>query len=417
MRLLSVCCYLAVLAACLGIASCGNRIADTSWYATDCSQDIQSGQGLGIQAIPDELQNYRQLYCKYTEIGAPNGKPIRIFAQNEISNEQLLYARSLLEFYLEDFPGSRYGSDKSDIANAIANNGAVLSMLNGHDGEFELQYDTGIIGQPLYEDETPTIGSRAYIDNDFERRDAAFEEILHFVHDAGIGVDFPGAMQGAAPEFQRHIRAAATNGLPENKGLWADDRRAEDWLEELRLEGSITQEYLAAVIDSYYGLWGAFTEAPGGMWGMYVAKTRDEIATDDPMGYEVVRMFFGPYLTFPARVDPGFSGTFLMNFDAAYLYTHKSQYLVNVSLLGANDAGIEANDQDNLLAGNQGNNRIDARGGTDTVAFSGEFENYEIVVIDSEIQVADSRGIDATDRLLNVEFLQFADRRVPVSDL
>ena len=49
--------------------------------------------------------SYGRLFCKYTEVTAPGGGPIRLFAQREVSNEQMLYARGVLEFYLEDVPG------------------------------------------------------------------------------------------------------------------------------------------------------------------------------------------------------------------------------------------------------------------------------------------------------------------------
>lgn len=400
------------------LASAGGACSsdDQSWYSTDCAADLRAGEANGIFAIPDSIKEYRRLFCKYTEISAPNGKPIRIFAQNDISNEQLLYARGLTEFYLQDFPGSRFGTDKSAIANALADNEHTLSMLNGRDGQYRLPFGSGIIGQTLYDNETPAIGTPAYINNDYERRDAAFEEILHFVHDAGIGIDFPGAPKGAAPEYQSYIRAAATNALPENTGIWADDERAIDWLEEIRAEGSITQEYLASVIDSYYGLWGPFTDSDGGMWGLYVAKTRDEIFEKDPMGYEVVEMFFHPYLTFPARVDPGFEGTFRIAFDSAHPYTHKSQYLVNVVLLGDKDSNVLGNDQDNRLTGNRGNNILDAAGGEDTAVYSGIYDDYEVARTDEGIQVRDRRGTDGTDLLKNIEFMEFSDRTEATND-
>ena len=43
----------------------------------------------------------------------------------------------------------------------------------------------------------------------------------------------------------------------------------EDWLEELEREDLLAQEYIASVIDSYYGLWAAWDEDEGGMWGIW----------------------------------------------------------------------------------------------------------------------------------------------------
>ena len=388
-----------------------------------CVDQIANGAALGITAVPEQFaESYGRLFCKYTEVIAPNGGPIRIFAQREISNEQLIYSRSVLEFYLEDVPGTRHGADKTAIANTMAENGASLLIFKGHDGEFEFFESEedwrGMDGQALFEDEVAVPGSAWYIDNVFEgHRDATFEEILHLVHDYGIGVDVDWAPPGAAPEFQQEIRKAQINGL-ETNGLWAQDERVADWIEELREEGSLTQEYLASVVDSYYGLWGAFDEREGGMWGFYVAKTREEIAEKDPMGFALMESFFNPYLTFDARLDPSFDGVFTMTFDPEIPYTHKSQYLVRATLTGANDSGLEGNDQDNTLTGNSGANLLDGGDGIDTAVFEGTMAEYEISREGNLFIFNDTiEGRDGRDRLQAVEQLQFRDGLRPTEDL
>lgn len=387
-------------------------------YSTDCQKDIDSSQAFGIKTIPDDLKWYCRLYCKYTEVLAPNGKPIYIFAQNEISNEQVLYARGILEFYLEDVPGSAYGSNKDAIANSLSNNGHILSMMNGYDGQYSVPFFAWpLIGQQLFGNETPAIGSKAYINNNYHRRDAAFEEIFHFVHDAGIGIDFPGALQGAVPEYQQKIRAATNNTLSKDKTLWASDKREADWLEELREEGSLTQEYIVSVIDSYYGLWGAFTKRPGGMWGIYVAKTHEEIAEKDPMDYALMEMFLNPYLTFESRIAADFEGTFIAYFDPDIPYTHKSQYLVNLTLTGSNDSGITANDQDNRLKGNQGNNILDGREGVDTVVVDGNYAEYDLRQNEVGLTLISNTGNSGTDILKNIELIQFTDKTLGLARL
>jgi hypothetical protein len=56
-----------------------------------CPDHLASGADLGIQPVPLQLQDsYGKIFCKYTEIIAPNGDPIRLFAQREISNDQML---------------------------------------------------------------------------------------------------------------------------------------------------------------------------------------------------------------------------------------------------------------------------------------------------------------------------------------
>jgi len=388
-----------------------------------CVDQIANGAALGITAVPEQFaESYGRLFCKYTEVIAPNGGPIRIFAQREISNEQLVYSSSLLEFYLEDVPGTRHGADKTEIANTMAENGATLLLLKGHDGEFEIFEDDSmwreIDGQPLYQDEIAAPGSTWYIDNIFEgHRDATFEEILHLVHDNGIGIDVDWMPPGVAPEFQHEIRLAEINAL-ETNGLWAQGERTADWIEELREEGSLTQEYLASVVDSYYGLWGAFDEREGGMWGIYVAKTREEIAELDPMGNDLMAAFFNPYLTFEARIDPSFDGVFSMAFDPSLPYTHKSQYLLRASLVGSLDSGLKGNEQDNTLRGNRGSNILDGGDGFDTVVFEGAIAEYEITRDGGALIITDRiEGRDGRDRLEAVEQLQFKDGPRSTADL
>ena len=237
------------------------------------------------------------------------------------------------------------------------------------------------------------------------------------MHDNGIGIDVDWMPPGVAPEFQREIREAEINAL-ETNGLWAQGERTADWIEELREEGSLTQECLASVVDSYYGLWGAFDERDGGMWGIYVAKTRDEIAEKDPMGFALMEAFFNPYLTFEARIDPAFDGVFAMAFDPELPYTHKSQYLVRATLTGTNDSGLEGNDQDNTLRGNRESNFLDGGDGEDTVLFTGIFAEYDISVEGETLVVADTvEGRDGVDRLEAVEWLEFGDGRRSSAEL
>ena len=387
--------------------------------SNECPEHLASGSDLGITAVATDLaDSYGRLFCKYTEVVAPNGKPIRIFAQSEISNDQLVHARSVLEFFLEPVPGSRYGSDKTAIANSMANNQATLLMLKGYDGEFDVERVRGVRGQPLYEDETVPTGSPWYIDNAYEdHRDASFEEILHLVHDTGIGIDFEGAPSGGAPEYQKQIRAAEINALDTN-ALWAQGDRTADWIAELRGEGSLTQEYLASVVDSYYGLWGAFTERKGGMWGIYVAKTRDEIAAKDPRGYELMEMFLNPYVTYEARIPEDFDGTFTMAFDPELPYTHKSRYLLDATLTGARDSGLVGNDRDNRLRGNRGANLLDGGDGTDTAVMSGPRSEYDIKLVPGGVVLTDTVSErDGTDTLRRIELVEFAHGVVSIAEL
>ena len=59
--------------------------------------------------------------------------------------------------------------------------------------------------------------NRFLMTNDFDHRDAAFEEILHLIHDMGIGVDGSNSISNPAlPEYQAEIRAAQINAIYKN---------------------------------------------------------------------------------------------------------------------------------------------------------------------------------------------------------
>ncbi len=84
--------FLLVLFACGSSGGGGSTTA-----STDCSADITTGTAMGITAIPDTAaSSYKNNFCKYTQLTAPNGGQIAFYAQNKITNEQLIRARSIL---------------------------------------------------------------------------------------------------------------------------------------------------------------------------------------------------------------------------------------------------------------------------------------------------------------------------------
>lgn len=374
-----------------------------STFGTPAAPMGEANPELGIEnVIPSELNNlYKKHFNRYTKVTAPNGGIIHIVAQSDLSEDQIVRCRSILEHYLHDFPGSEFGNDKSEIANKMAENNAILCLLNGQD-DGKNKVANRITGQALFQNEIQVEGHDWYINQNYKHRDAAYEEILHLVHDTGIGVDGKNTNPGAAPEFQQKIRAAQESAL-ENK-IWGLDSDA--WIKELRNENSLSQEYLAAVIDAYYGLWGAWTEnATHGMGGVYLGKDREDMKTDDPMGFDIADGdFFHPYLTYNARIDASFSGTFSLKFDSAKPYTHHAQYLKDITLTGNNDTDVVVNSWDNVLQGNSGMN---------TVIFSGNKAEYTIEKKNDVTTITHSVSDgDGTNVISGFEKAQFADETI-----
>ncbi|NOI64675.1 hypothetical protein F0227_00425 [Vibrio sp. 99-8-1] len=304
-----------------------------------------------------------------------------------------------MQHYLTDFPGSTYGADKSAVANKMVENNATLLLLNGSDDGRNPARD--LDGQSLYQNEIQVEGGTWYQSQDFSHRDATFEEILHLVHDYGIGVDQNARFIGALPAYQANIRNAQVHA--QTNKLWAFSADFQEWVTEITAENSLSQEYLASVIDSYYGLWGSWNGSTKyGMWGGYIAKTRDEIAVEDPVGNAVVKEFFHPYLTYNARIDSGFSGDFSLKFDAAKAYSHHSQYLKDVTLTGLNPSNVIVNQMDNQITGNQAENQV---------IFSGNSSQYQITKQpDGSTTVKDLvNSRDGVNYLKNIEKARFTD--------
>ncbi len=338
----------------IGLSACSSSVSAPA-------QDNYNPETGITNVIPAGLGSiYTDNFNRYTKVTTPNGGSIHIVAQSNLTDEQIIRCRNILEFYLTDYPGSEYGSDKSAVADKMAENGAILCLLNGQDDGTNPAGEQ-VTGQPLYQNEIQVEGGSWYMNQDYEHRDASFEEILHFVHDNGIGIDGDNALPGASPAFQAEIRAAQQNASANN--LWGIGQ--DEWIEELTEENSLSQEYLASAVDCYYGLWGAWTESEThGMWGIYVGKTREDMQIDDPMGYDLMtNKFFHPYLTYNARIDASLDGNFSLKFDASKPYTHHSRYLKDVTLLGNNNNTVTVNESDNNITGNAGIN---------TVIFSGK---------------------------------------------
>jgi hypothetical protein len=352
----------------------------------------------GIKALPEDSPYRSEGFTKYVEVTAPNGKSIPIIAQQGVRDIAVARCKNMLKFYLTNVPGSKYGSDKSAVANAMANNHAMLMMPEGEHREGE---EPEIDAQPQFESETPVDGSRWYINNNWEHRDAAFEEIFHLLHDNGIGT----YKRGALPQYQKELKTEAIKAIKDCRWGIAVDPHVKDWIEELRREDSLAQEYIASVIDSYYGLWAAFDENPGGMWGIYIAKTREEIKEKDPNGYKLLEAFLPPMMIgYESLIDPNFRGTFSLQLNEDIPYTHKSQYYVEATLTGKNNSNLLGNDADNTFRGNNGNNTLNGGEGNDTVIFRGKKEEYEITdnIIKDTVQ-----GRDGTDTLISIELIQF----------
>jgi len=216
-----------------------------------------SGSPNGIVPMPDNVDEAFKVFDRYTKTIAPNGKPIHIVAQKGYTDKQVVYARKILENHLTNVPGSLYGSDKSAIANAMADNNAVLTLFHSTESmqtERARQFfRSGVNAQDLRAYETIVEGTPEYMDNDKPVRDASYEEILHLIQDYGINE--------ADPVLSEKLWAAYRDALA--KGLYT-------------LEDTETNEYFICGLEAYFDIWRHDPSGDGTREGEYMVLTRTE---------------------------------------------------------------------------------------------------------------------------------------------
>ncbi|GEM_PF-5069759 len=230
--------------------------------------DLNHLKGDGVIKISSDNVSGQigKIFSKYLYTTAPNGGRIEIFGTSGVSDDQMLYAREILEQYLT-CSGNVYKSiHKQAIANSMANKKCAMVFW-----DTEEQYESnmsklifsGYNLQDLYATESWGSGNR----------DASYEEILHLVHNYGI-----------APtlfNYQKRLQKANDDAI--DKGIW------KPWGGDLP-KADFDDEYFAAVMDCYLGLWSG---QGGTMGGSYSPSDKDELKSIDPVGYKLIEDLFG----------------------------------------------------------------------------------------------------------------------------
>jgi len=358
------------------------------------------------------------IFTKYTRVEAPNGKAIHMLAQAEWTDDQIIKARNVLTFLLTDFPGSEYGSDKSEIANSMADRSATMVLFKDPEA-MDIAFSSGLWRldlsmQDLRANECPWEGSDDYMNH--LTRDASYEEIWHLVHDNGI--------KQVVPDMIAELRKANDLAAEAGWDAYPDDEPQEH-----------PNEYFSVLIDNYYELWTVKPKLyegnpisderlPDGHshFGRYFATTRDKVEAMDPGGFELIEKFLPPYLTYEPVLPEDFNGCFSLELNTDEPYTWKSQHLKDVSLSGINNSNIIGNAFDNKLTGNKGDNKlaggpgddtINGLDGSDTVILSGNFNEYTLVQEKDGLKISDKiSDRDGNDKLSGIEFLKFKDKTI-----
>lgn len=367
-----------------------------------------SGSPTGIVPMPDTADPIFGLFDRYTKVVAPNGKPIHIVVEPGYADRQVIYARTVLINHLTDLPGSTYGRDKSTIANAMANSGAILFLFK--DTSTFQNYFRGLPrnvntnGQDLRAYETILEGTPGYMDQRDPTRDASYEEIMHFVQQYGI---MPGHPTLHHDLFDAFYEAREKNIY--------------------RLDANETDEYFICGFEAYYDMWAHDPGGEGHRENEYLPISHMSLKVNDPKMYDIIEGFMGKHWRYMAEVVEEYRGAFSLARDEDLTYTYKSQHLRKAALTGDNNSDLIGNDSDNTLFGNSGNNEIapgagfdviDGGPGIDTAIFPGNRSQYIIRPLDGRLIVdGEQYARDGQNILINVERLQFADTTVEANSL
>lgn len=366
-----------------------------------------SGSANGIVPIPKNVDPVFKVFDRYTKIVAQNGRPIHIVVEPGYADRQVIYARKVLINHLTNLPGTKYGHDKTTIANAMANNQAILFLFKDEEtfrGYFRdmqaKKFD--INGQDLRAYETILEGTTGYMAQKDPRRDASYEEIMHFVQQWGIRDGHPTLDQALYDAF------------------W--DARAKN---VYMLDYDETHEYFICGFEAYYDMWAHDPEGDGTREDEYVPISNISLKVNDPKMYEIVEEFMGKHWLYMAEVVDAFDGTFSLTRDKDLTYTYKSQHLHKAALTGNKNSNLTGNDSDNVLFGNSGDNIItpmagfdvvDGGPGLDTVTFPGNRSEYIVRNQDGRLIVDGiNYSRDGQNILINIEKMQFKDKTLNVS--
>ncbi|MBN1224295.1 MAG: hypothetical protein JXB23_13695 [Candidatus Aminicenantes bacterium] len=160
--------------------------------------DIRDSEN-GIVSLPASVPAvFTDVFVKHTKVLAPNGMPIHILAQAGWTDEKILKVRNILEHMLTDFPGPEYGSDKTAVANAMADRKAAMILFENSEESRKamrgpLRDSADLEMQSMWANEITAEGSDDYMNH--ITRDAAYEEIWHLVHEGDDMAVFSGSYE------------------------------------------------------------------------------------------------------------------------------------------------------------------------------------------------------------------------------
>ena len=198
----------------------------------DINQDT-----LGIVDLPDNVDTrISAVFEKYTHLEVSEGAVIPILAQEEISTSQILHVKKILKEFLIDVEGSGRGANNTALINAVYMSNASLALLRDEreydNPNVQLLFNSGAKGHDIPCTEIFYEGTNDYMNS--TKREATYEEVLHFVHNYGI--------VNALPSMQLAIDQAMNNAIENGFYVPLSDIPVEDY----------DDEYFALAMEVYF---------------------------------------------------------------------------------------------------------------------------------------------------------------------
>lgn len=355
----------------------------------------------GIVRLPvDTDLRILQVFQNGTIVRTPAGRPMHMLIQRGVGPLEVMQARNAIEEVLAPVPGSRYGEDKTKIAEAIADAGAVFmlfrderSIPNWRPGSLA---GTKLGGMALLADQIEFAG-----DPPGKTPDTSLSAAVRYVYEFGI--------VEAMPDYADRVEAALDAALA--RGVVAKS------LVEQFERTQAASIYLATAVEVYYDMW---AEEPTGIARkFYGCATREQLSLRDPEVMALIEGFFAPDRPGMTLISPALDGSFSMAPEPGHRGWLADSHLTNATMTGSRDGSIVGNARDNRLIGNDGDNTFTGAGGDDTIegglgsdlaVYRGPIGQYH-VERDSDtiyvIDLVDDR--DGSDVLTGVERLRFKD--------
>lgn len=219
--------------------------------------------------------------------------PLLIEAKaRENSTAKVAHVKKVLQFYLDNFP--------AEITKAISDNKATMAFY--YDGDWGDRDISGYMEenyrfQDLFATETTTVEPSTTKPDLTTKRDAAFEEVLHFVHDYGIMTNAIKDPKSKWAEFQKELDELTEKAIISGN-YYPNGKDSTKTEADLDAE-SYDQEYLAYSLYAYYDA----------NYTGYVAQeskstTHAELLSNDPM----MVVFMDKYFPTPAVFKTEFPG-------------------------------------------------------------------------------------------------------------